>query len=222
MDATQIRNTLRGRGFAHVIGGYDRASYRELAARLGVVVAEEGIALRPGAHAYVAKPGPVPFHTDHPAVDVIGWLCEEQDDVDGASRFLDAKPILDELRDTEREVLRRTTLACPPLKGGPPTEHWPVLKARAGEDALFCSPWLNAVDSNEANQAILNAFRDRLSAAARSATIDLRLSPGEIVFVDNTRMLHGRRALGESSRRRLHRLWIQSAAQLSCALGRRQ
>ena len=56
------------------------------------LVGQESIALRPGAHAYVAKPGRVPLHTDHPEVTFIGWLAEAQDATDGSTEDLTPLP----------------------------------------------------------------------------------------------------------------------------------
>lgn len=209
-----IMEALRERGFAVAHGPLDRIGYIELARQLGDLVAEESIALRPGAHAYVAKPGSVPLHTDHPEVDIIGWLCEAQDDSDGASLLLDTRPVVASLAESERETLRRVRLACPPLAGGPPTGTWPVLRQANDGVAVFCSPWLRAVGASDDEAEALERFRDHLSSAA-AAPAEVQLVPGEALFVDNRRVLHGRRAIAESSRRRLWRVWLRLASSAS-------
>ena len=161
-----VVHDLRERGFAVAHHALDRTGYVALARELGVLLGEETIALRPGAHAYVAKPGRVPLHTDHPEVDLIGWWCETQDERDGASLLLDMRPVLAALAESERVVLRRVRLACPPLAGGPPTGTWPVLRPAPEGDAVFCSPWLNAVGASDAEADVLERFRRQLSVAA--------------------------------------------------------
>lgn len=206
--ACEITEGLRERGFVHLTDTSDRSRLRFLADSVGNVVSEERIALRPGAHAYVAKPGPVPLHTDHPEVDLIAWLCEEQDPEDGASLLLDSRPVIEKLRAEERHLLHEVELWCPPLSGGPPTMRWPVLRATPRGHAVFCSPWLRSANAIASHEAVLERFRKSLSAALRETAISIRLAPGEAIFVDNRRMLHGRRAIAEGSRRSLHRLWI--------------
>ncbi len=206
--AWHVEADLRERGLAHIRGPLDAAAYRDLARSLGDIVGAELIALRPGAHAYVAKPGPVPLHTDHPEVDVIGWWCERQDEADGASLLFDARPVLDALPEEDRVLLRQVELWCPPLRGGPPTLRFPVLRATPDGDALFCSPWLKSANAIPAHEAALGAFREKLSVAARRSTNSVRLEAGSALFVDNTRVLHGRAAIFERSQRRLHRLWL--------------
>lgn len=211
--ATFIARELAERGFARVQGIVDPASYLELASRLGRVVGEEMIALRPGAHAYVAMPDRVPLHTDHPGVRLIAWRCEQQDEEDGASLLLDTRPIVASLSERARQVLRQVELECPPLSGGPPTLRHPVLVERPGSsDAIFCSPWLRSADPIPILQDALDDFRRRLSEAAERAHLRVRLEVGEVLLIDNHRVLHGREAISPHSRRRLHRLWMAGAS----------
>lgn len=207
MRAEEVIEAIRAHGFVHVPGPVDARAYRSLATTLGAIVGEERIALRAGAHAYVAKPGAVPFHTDHPAVEVIGWRCEQQDERDGASLLLDGRQVVATLGPEERRALATVALACPPLAGGPPTERHPVLWPTPRGVGVFCSPWLHAVEP--AQQHVLDRFRARLSAAVATAAIEVRLAPWSALFVDNHRLLHGRRAIGTTSSRRLHRLWMR-------------
>jgi alpha-ketoglutarate-dependent taurine dioxygenase len=205
-----MNEALLSRGFAVVDDLPDYESYRAFAKIMGELIAEERIALRPGAHAYVAKPGRVPLHTDHPEVNIIGWYCEEQDDTDGASLLLDARPVIDRLNSQARMLLRTVRLACPPLQGGPPTLSWPVLRERERLDALFCSPWLRSVEMIVEHQVALQMLQEELSKEAQTNLVDVRLQPGRALFVDNTRILHGRRPISDSSRRVLRRIWLRT------------
>lgn len=207
----QILESLRQTGWFFAEEELEVVEYLEMSRGLGRVVQQETIALRPGAHAYVAKPGRVPLHTDHPQVDVIGWYCERQDDVDGASLIFDARSFLVRLGDRERQTLRKVELECPPLRGGPPTERWPVLSATQEGDALFCSPWLRAASGRGEEQASLDRFREALSREM-ATPVQIRLRPGQALFIDNRRVLHGRRAIEENSERRLSRVWLQLPA----------
>ncbi len=183
-------------------GAFDR-----LVDALGEVVGEEAIRLREGAHAYVAKPGRVPLHTDHPRVDTIVWRCMAQDRVDGASWLLDTRPVLRAMPPALRDALAATNLECPPLAGGAPSLRHPVLW---GDGELFCSPWLRAAPGETSAQSALDALRDRLSEAAAAHRVDVRLGEGDVLVVDNHRVLHGRGPLATDSPRHLHRVWIQS------------
>ena len=204
---TALVSELAQRGYVHLTERFDRLRMFELADELGSIVEEERIELRPGARAYVAKPGPVPLHTDHPQVTHVIWLCERQDPSVGASKLLDTRPVVESLTDEERRELRSVRLACPPLAGGPPSLSFPVLVAGEQHDALFCSPWLQSVVPNQ--QPALDAFRGRLSSQAQQDAFDVCMQPGDVLIVDNRRMLHGRDAIPERSPRRLYRVWVR-------------
>ncbi len=66
--AAQVETGLARDGFAHLAGPLDPLTYQRLAEGLGEIVGRERVALRPEAHAYLAKPGPVPLHTDQPQI----------------------------------------------------------------------------------------------------------------------------------------------------------
>ncbi len=212
MLADELREQLTSAGFVCVREPLSVAEYIVLAAELGRVVQAEQIALRPGAHAYVAQPGRVPLHNDQPEVDVIGWWCEAQDDEDDASLLLDTRPVVEQLDEDLRRHLRQIHLLCPPLENGPPTERRPVLRRMGHDDVVFCPPWLLLADDTQAARQSLTIFQEAVSSAAQTSTKTIRLQPGQALFVDNRRVLHGRGPIKETSGRRLHRVWIQERA----------
>jgi len=192
-----------------------RDEFESIVRQLGTTIAEERIQLRPGAHAYVAKPGRVPLHTDHPDVDFIAWHCIEQDADDGASLLLDARPVLESMQQASPAHYAKlfdTQLACPPLAGGPPTLARAVLRSVQGQTYLFCSPWLSAVDASEGRGEALAALRERLSTAAKTQLVSHRMPRGGVLIVDNRRVLHGRGPIAEHSKRHLRRVWIASGS----------
>ncbi len=205
-----VEHGVRTNGFVRV-AGLNPADYRALALALGEIVGDERIALRPGAHAYVAKPGPVPLHTDQPQVEIVSWLCERQDEEDGASLLFDTRPFIERLNANLRRMLRDVRLMTPPLSGGPPTMTWPTLRRVATGDAVFCSPWLRSASPQAAHVEALDTFRRELSQQIRAGHESLRLTPGDALFIDNRRVLHGRAGISAESRRSLLRLWVRRA-----------
>ncbi len=204
----EIVQGLHGAGYVHVPGPMTLNEFNDLSQRLGYVVARERIALRERAHAYVAKPGVVPLHTDQPQVEVIGWWCLRQDANDGASHLLDGIDVVKRLEDSTVASLRRTRLACPAVAGGPPRTAVSVLRHEDGRDKLFCSPWLEPVGGDEASHMALRQLWHAVGLAAAERLVQIRLAPGDALFIDNQRMLHGRDAIASDSRRALHRVWI--------------
>lgn len=207
----QCAEILARDGIVFIERALERAEFDSIVEQLGAVIAEENIQLRPGAHAYVAKPGRVPLHTDHPDVDFIAWHCIEQDLNDGASLLLDTRPMLAAMENaspTNYARLFETSLVCPPLAGGPPTLTRAVLRSDREGTHLFCSPWLTAVDSGDGRGEALAELRERLSIAAKTRCVSHRMQRGGAVIVDNRRVLHGRGPIAADSKRQLRRVWI--------------
>jgi len=80
---------------------------------------------------------------------------------------------------------------------------------------IFYAPWLVP----DAAPPVLRVLGESLRAEERFRVVEIRLEVGQTLIVDNHRMLHGRRALCEGSKRRLKRFWI--GAPPSCASGGR-
>lgn len=175
---------------------------------LGPVIQRERVVLREGGHAYLSKPGRVPLHTDHPQAQLIAWFCEEQDPDDGANHLLDSRPVVRGLSESNRRTLRMTQLECPPVGRGPVEAHG-VLTADGVHDSLFCSPWLRAVGNDPSHQTALDELKSSLQQRAASHLIKVRLRRGELLIIDNGRMLHGRGELRTDSKRELLRAWIR-------------
>lgn len=195
MQPNDVRAALVSSGIAVVRGMGSPAKFVALASALGETLLETRVALDARKSTYLAKPEPIPLHTDHPSVATIGWYCDQPDGEDGASLFLDARSVLD--ADLEC-ALERETLPVPDVRAvGGHTTEFPV--ARGGK--LFFAPWLVTHESRA-----LDLFARRLREAAPSR---VRLEAGDAVFIDNRRVLHGRGAIARSSERVLRRRWLR-------------
>jgi len=198
----EVADAIRRDGFFHARGiGQDE--YIALAASLGEVVAVEEIELRPGVGSYACSPGPVPFHTDHPAVTSAAWYCLRQDPVDGASLLVDAQRLIGKLSLEQTALLERLRLAFPPLVAGHPPGAAPVLM-----------PWYYppVVRPEEPEPAALDALRElaeKIREVGPNVQIRIRLQVTDALFIDNRRMLHGRGPLRPNSPRLLRRAWIR-------------
>jgi len=194
MQPNELRAALEGGGVAVVRGIGSLSRFAELTASLGQTVHETRVALDVRKETYLTRPEAVPLHTDHPDVATIGWYCEEQDGDDGANLFVDGRGLLDEhlQHDLEDQSL---PVPCLRRLGGRTTD---VAVVRDGK--LFFAPWLVKRWSNP-----LKDFARRLHEVRR---LRVRLAPGDAVFIDNGRVLHGREAIGRTSKRVLFRRWI--------------
>lgn len=171
----------------------------EFVGQLGQILDVTAVRLRPDVDTYLCQAEAMSFHTDPPTARLIAWYCHEQDEVDGASLLVDSGKVLPGLSAGDRDVLRGVR-----MKHRGFSEAVPVL-GEHGE--FFFAPWLEPVGADKRSFEVVTRLRAALVAAQESAT-EVRLTPGQLLVVDNHRVLHGRRALQPGSRRHLERYWV--------------
>jgi hypothetical protein len=204
----EVADALRRDGFFHARGiGQDE--YLALAASLGEVVVVEEIELRPGVGSYACSPGPVPFHTDHPAVTSAAWYCVRQDPVDGASLLVDAQRFIGKLSLEQIALLERLRLAFPPLIAGHPPGAAPVLLPRSEGYGVYYPPIVRPQEPEPAALDVLRELAEKIREVGPNVQIRIRLQVTDALFIDNRRMLHGRGPLLPNSPRLLRRAWIR-------------
>lgn len=169
----------------------------------GNVVQVSQVRLDADVRSYLCDCGPVPIHTDHPAVTLVAWFCHAQDPVDGATVLLDSRPILARLGESARVDLRSTLLPYPALDFNSNAGANQVL---SGKSRVFFAPWVNPLGTTSKPGYV--EFSARLHAGVASRRIEVPLKQGDLLLVDNTRTLHGRRAVQKNSPRHLSRFWI--------------
>ncbi|MCS6799483.1 MAG: TauD/TfdA family dioxygenase [Myxococcota bacterium] len=202
---------LQRTGIARHPGPLDLRGFEAISTALGRVVETALVELRAGVGSFLASPGPVPLHTDHPVADVIGWWCERQDPVGGAMRLLDGWDVVARLDTGTQRTLRDTHLCASAHPGAEPSIH-PVWTDGHGGARLFYAPWLLPVVPSARRARALAELERALRAASATSSLAVRLQPGEALWIDNHRILHGRGALDPRSPRRLHRVWVSLTA----------
>jgi hypothetical protein len=84
--------------------------------------------------------------------------------------------------------------------------EYPLLAA----GKVYYASWLLAPDLGEAERKLAARFDACLAQKDAVSPIRIRLEPGEMLFVDNHRVLHGRSKLPPDSRRHLVRLYLRT------------
>jgi L-asparagine oxygenase len=149
------------------------------------------------------------FHSHRP--DYVGLLCLRPAHHGGVGTHVAAvRRALPLLGDKERAVLsepRFVTAPPPSFHAGGSTDPHPVLSG-AMEDPDICVDFhaTSALDQ-EAAEAVL-----RLRGALAEVRADLVLRPGDMVFLDNRLVVHGRGAFVpryDGTDRWLHRVFVQ-------------
>lgn len=208
-DTSKILESLKHAGWCRIPAMSD-AEYRDLVSRLGSPWCETAVELRQDIKTYLCRPEPVPFHTDHPDADYMAWRCEVQDASDGSQELIDGSAALAACDRLVREQLRHVHAEVRVRKDGP-SVRVPLLRETHLGERLFFASWITPVEQDNWSIEAFEALRKELHRLAETEVLRVRLDVGEVLVIDNGRFLHGRKAIGASSSRRLRRFWIALA-----------
>jgi alpha-ketoglutarate-dependent taurine dioxygenase len=231
----RIRTALDGSGWFHLARPVSLDEFERIGSRLGTVELRTDIVVDPEQEKRQlewrigpARPGvyqaaALELHTDRPTAAVLAWYCVEPDAQGGATQLVDARPILAQLSAEELEVLARIRVghARPdPLTGKETLHHAPLLERRGSGWAVFYVPWFVEPPEDDAGRDRLARFGRLVHEAHRAGGLEIRLERRQCLFIDNRRMLHGRGALPQDSRRHLVRLYLRADGEGAAAEGR--
>lgn len=197
----------RSAGFAVLRGGGSAALEHTLR-ELGDVLYIEEVETRADSRALVTSDRALPPHTDHHRARWIVWVCSHQADRGGDSLVVDGLEVLALLTREQQEMLTRIQLIEHSVFAGDMERHAMLTRRPDGRTHLYYSYWL-AEDSMPAEeQSAFDAFTDAVRVATQHRS---RLRPGDLMVVDNHRVLHGRTAI-ERGHRHLTRYWLEERA----------
>lgn len=209
IDIAALTESVQRNGWCR-LGPTSDAEYRTLVGQLGKPWCETAVELRPDVRSYLCKPEPVPFHTDHPDADWMSWRCEVQDDADGTQQLVDGLEALRACGPRVREALTRVHAEVRVRQDTPPARV-PLLRLSPHGERLFFASWIKPIESDPHSLDAFVALRDEINRRCENSVQEVRLAEGEILIVDNGRLLHGRKGLASASKRRLRRFWITLA-----------
>ena len=203
VSVTEIRRAIAERGHwfmpwatpeevGRVIGGLGRT----------IFVAD--VKVMPDSKADTRPDRAVRFHTDHHRADLIAWHYVEQTDEGGETVLLDGHELLRRLRPNTLERLRGLRLFEPKVFERE-SERFPFLSHRHGREKIYYPFWMTKEIEAKQREALL-AFK-RLTEQEKC--MHCLLQPGDLLVIDNGRMLHGRTAISGMRRRFVRRYWIE-------------
>lgn len=199
----EVLETLSRDGFA-LVRGAPAEMPGHLASSLGFVIHREHIRARDEARSLVCSRRALSPHTDHHAARHILWRCLEPAREGGVSVLVDGLAVVDALPAGTRERLTSLRLAEHNVFEGDLDRHPMLWTDSNGQRRLYYSFWL-ARRSSEEDQRLVRSFERALSRAPHTR---IRLRAGDVLVVDNGRVLHGRTAIGQGCRRHLIRDWL--------------
>ena len=209
--------SLKSIGYAHIRQTHTYEEFEESARQLGSIALRTDLAITPSRHSIVYKPDEIRLHQDNPAMNVLGWYCVRQDQLDGSARLLDAGDVCDHFSPDEIAIMKSIRIGYPDPD---PTRHnpdqglvahllWPLLRENATRTEVYYVPWLLIDSYDEEQRRLLDKFAEYLRRKEENELITIRLKAGESLFIDNNRILHGRGSIQKDSQRFLKRVWIK-------------
>lgn len=220
-----IRHTLETDGYLHLTWPMTMESYEAIAGRVGTIVQKNDVkvdsaraqsqeqARRIKGRGGIYSPGALGFHTD-PIADLVSWYCVEQDDGGGPMMMLNLGDLEEFFSAEEREVLSRVELLSPTRRSGAEQETLtptPLLTTTNGKYKIYYAPWLLRESEDASVRKIAEKFTAYVKNKEETQLIVLPVKPGDTVFLDNHRMLHGRGELPQTSKRHLVRFYLRAA-----------
>ena len=195
-----IKDDLAVRGFV-LLSNVSEGDALGIVNGLGDVLLQTDVFPQANVRGDVSTDLPMDFHTDHPGARWIAWHCIRQSSEGGESLLIDSLPLISRLTKDERASLRNTRVRTHVVFPTDTPTH-PVLTRDIDiADRIYFTPWLI---SDESNQPLLRLGE----LIAKEERISIRLKPGDLLVIDNTRMLHGRTAIRGDRERLLRRYWI--------------
>lgn len=204
MEHTKLTATLSEKGYIHLTT-QSAEQVGALIKPLGKVFFTTDVKVMPNSKSLVTSARPLDVHTDHHRARWILWHCLEQTDIGGENILVDAIQAYQTLDPADKKMLLQVMLLEHKIfdKG---MDFYPLVQEYNGNLKFYYSFWLADKDMPESQKAAFTAFRKAVDAQEPST---IRLEQGDVLIVDNHRILHGRRIIDGHQKRLLKRFWIE-------------
>ena len=201
-----IRNTIKRDGFA-IIKFPDSKNFEESISSLGEVILKTEIKENPLSTRLLASNQAMSFHTDHHQANYIAWLCNSQSSFGGSSLLVDTERIFKTFSEGGLALLKEITVKNHQVFYGDKLSL-PLLEMNDSKNAVYYAQWLLNHPACIKHQKALKKFEDEIYSAQ---PVKILLSEGDVLIIDNHRMLHGREAFPANSQRWLTRFWLKTS-----------
>jgi hypothetical protein len=206
MAKSTIETDLFEKGFAHLTYSESK-NLAGIISSLGSIVQTTEIRENPKSTRLLSSNQGMNYHTDHHVVKYIAWFCHSQSAIGGKSLLIVSKEILNGFTASSLSLLQEVSVNTHQIFLGDKISM-PLLSMEesATTSSIYYAQWLVNNPASAKHQNALSKFEEGIKAAQPSK---LLLSEGEVLIIDNQRMLHGREGFPSRSNRWLTRYWIK-------------
>ncbi len=206
--ASSIESEISEKGYT-IIRYPESKNTEEILASLGDVIQTTEIRENPKSTRLLASHQPMDFHTDHNAANLIAWHCNSQSATGGESLLIDTRHILGGLSESTLSLLQEISVQTHKVfyndKLSVPLLSETDVEAVFG---VYYASWLIGSQADIKHTKAVEKFQQEL---AQAKPVELLLSEGDILIIDNHRMLHGRAGFPPNSNRWLTRYWLKQS-----------
>lgn len=202
-DDRRLQASLQTTGIAHR-SGVSQAELVDILEALGRPIYVEEVRPTPASSSLVRSRRGISWHTDHHRAERIVWYCLQQSDRGGETLLVDAREAYELLDARDRELLREVRLFEHSVFTGDDPVH-PMVTLTPSGPRFYYSLWLANEDMDPEQRRAFDAFG---AAIERCHQHRLLLQPGDVLAIDNGRILHARTAIEGDAPRHLRRYWL--------------
>ena len=203
-----LTTALETNGYAHLKGEFSRDDYRKIAERLGTVFLVNDVRVIDTDRTQdVGSNSGFGFHTDSFCANFVSWYCVTPGSEREPTLLLDLADLAEHLSNATCQQLTQIRMAA-----RPPDVVRPIVSVTPDRIRLNFIPWRLMKTESATQASALREFRELIANRAMTpgAVIPVKLEKGEILIIDNHRVLHGRPPLNKETPRHLLRFWISS------------
>jgi alpha-ketoglutarate-dependent taurine dioxygenase len=202
-DLKQLHWNITTKGWIHLTHQSEQ-ELKDVLSSLGEVIFTTDVVIKPESKSLVTSAHGLHLHTDHPKAEYIAWHCIKQSDEGGDTILLDVEKLYNQLNEEEQRFLQSIDLYEHKVFAGD-KDFYPMVSIEEGKPKFYFSFWL--VREGDKENPALKHFQKLIS---QSEPIRINLKPGDMLIVDNRRVLHGRTPIAGTQDRHLQRYWIST------------
>jgi len=196
----KVHKKLSQKGYCVLKNKLTLDEYNSLNNTLGSIANTTNIVININGGRKLNSHEAMPLHTDAHDADIIGWFCQEQDSKDGQIILKDLRDYKEYFTENEVKELKKIKIKNPIYKTFYAGTH-SLLKHKK----FYYVPWLEETDYSKKQKVVLEKFK-KFIKEKKNILVDLK--KGDILYIDNSFMIHGRDIIDKNSNRLLYRVHI--------------
>ncbi len=158
----------------------------------------------------ISRSESLPFHTDHPEVKIVGWRSEIEDPGGVGITLLGLTNLSEMIEFEDLKAMSQIKILYPVIGNYKENSGRKPLISLRDPIQIYYAPWLvpNELDADQ--QGRISLFQKLISRLAATDSLEIKMETSACLFIDNHRVLHGRRKIHPNSPRKMKRIWIRA------------